>query len=260
MAFFAVHRNGRPATADDLAPLAFAGNAHFTAVQVRDGRVRGLDLHLTRLREASRELFGTALPDDRVRAAMRTAIGAGPPDVTLTATVHPGEGEGELDLLVRTRAAASPPAGPLALAAYEYERFLPAVKHVGELAKSHLARRAVRDGFDDAAFVDRTGRVSEATIWNLVFADGDTVVWPEAPMLVGTTMGVLRRQLARLGVPQRTRPVTRDDLPGLAGAAVLNSWTPGVPVSRIGSVTLPDAPAFLATLHRAYEAEPPVEV
>ncbi|MCZ7440545.1 aminotransferase class IV family protein [Micromonospora sp. WMMC241] len=259
MGFFAVHRNGRPATVDDLAPLAFAGNAHFTAMQVRDGRARGLDLHLARLREASRELFGVALPDDRVRAAMRVAVEAGPPAVTLTATMYPGPGD-EPDLLVRTRAAASPPAGPLALAAYEYERFLPAVKHVGELAKSYLARRAGRDGFDDAAFVDRNGRLTEASIWNLVFADGDSIVWPEAPMLVGTTMGVLRRQLARLGVPQRTRPVTVDDLPGYAGAAVLNSRTPGVPVSRIGPVPMPEAAGFLAALHRAYEAEPPVEI
>lgn len=36
----------RPATATDLAPLAFAGYAHFTAMQVRGGGVRGLDLHL----------------------------------------------------------------------------------------------------------------------------------------------------------------------------------------------------------------------
>ncbi|MFG1675254.1 aminotransferase class IV family protein [Micromonospora sp. NPDC049282] len=260
MAFFAVHRNGRPATVDDLAPLAFAGNAHFTAMQVRGGRVRGLDLHLARLREASHELFGAALPDDRVRTALRVAINAGPPDVTLTATIYSGADEDEPDLLVRTRAAASPPAGPLALAAYEYERFLPAVKHVGELAKSHLARQAIRDGFDDAAFVDRTGRLTEATIWNLAFFDGDSVVWPEAPMLAGTTMGVLRRQLTQLGVSQRTHPITLDDLPDHAGAAVMNSWTPGVGVSRIGSATLPDAPAFLATLHRAYRAEPPVEI
>ncbi|MEV0004233.1 aminotransferase class IV family protein [Micromonospora sp. NPDC050980] len=258
MGFFAVHRNGRPATADDLAPLAFAGNAHFTAMQVRAGRVRGLDLHLARLQAASRELFGAALPDDRVRDAMRVAVGAGPPDVTLTATVYPGEGEP--DLLVRTRAPASPPAGPLALAAYEHERFLPAVKHVGELAKSFLARRAVRDGYDDAAFVDRAGRLAEATIWNLVFTDGDSVVWPEADMLVGTTMAVVRRQLTRLGVPQRTRPVTVDDLADYAGAAVLNSRTPGVPVSRIGAVTMPASASFLGTLHRAYEAEPPVEI
>ena len=55
---FVVHRNGRSATAGELGPLAFAGYAHFTALQVRGGKVRGLDLHLQRLRSASLELFG----------------------------------------------------------------------------------------------------------------------------------------------------------------------------------------------------------
>jgi hypothetical protein len=42
-------------------------------MQVRGGRVRGLDLHLERLRSASAELFGRAVPDDRVRSFLRTA-------------------------------------------------------------------------------------------------------------------------------------------------------------------------------------------
>lgn len=37
MTSFVAHRNGQPATTDDLGPLAFAGYAHFTAMQVRDG-------------------------------------------------------------------------------------------------------------------------------------------------------------------------------------------------------------------------------
>ncbi|GAA2264881.1 hypothetical protein GCM10010145_43700 [Streptomyces ruber] len=41
MTFFAVHRNGRPATAEKPAPLAFAGYDRFTAPQVREGRVPG---------------------------------------------------------------------------------------------------------------------------------------------------------------------------------------------------------------------------
>lgn len=68
------HLNGRPATAEDLAPLAFAGFAHFTAMQVRDGAVRGLDLHLRRLRHASDELFGQHLADAQVRGHLRTAL------------------------------------------------------------------------------------------------------------------------------------------------------------------------------------------
>ncbi|NYI03464.1 aminotransferase class IV family protein [Allostreptomyces psammosilenae] len=258
-----VHRNGRAATVEQLAPLAFAGYAHFTAMQVRGGRVRGLDLHLRRLRSASMELFGRALPDERVRSFLRAALEEGPADVSLTATVYSPAGEFtvagddvEPEVLVRTGPAANGPEGPLTLAAVEHERTLPAVKHVGEVAKTYFLRQAVGQGFDDAAFVDRGGRLSEGTIWNLAFWDGTAVVWPDAEMLGGTTMGIVRRQLDRLGVPQRVQEVRLADLPALSGAVVMNSWTPGVAVHRIGSVPLPDAPAFLELLHRAYQAEP----
>lgn len=263
MTSFVAQRNGRTATAEELGPLAFAGYAHFTAMQVRGGQVRGLDLHLQRLRVASKEMFGRALPDDRVRSFLQAALAAGPADLSLTATVYAPASEFtvvgadvQLDVLVRTGPAASGPQGPLTLAAVEYERVLPAVKHVGEVAKTHYLREAVGQGFDDAAFVDRRGRLSEASIWNLAFWDGDAVVWPAAEMLGGTTMGIVGRQLERLGARQRVQEITLADLPSLAGAVVMNSWTPGVPVHRIGSVPLPAAPSFLALLHRAYQAEP----
>jgi branched-subunit amino acid aminotransferase/4-amino-4-deoxychorismate lyase len=191
---YIVHHNGRPATAAELAPLAFAGHAHFTALQVRDGRVRGLDLHLARLRNASLELFGRALPDDRLRSLLRAALAEGPADLSLTAVVHSPAGEftpddpaADLDVLIRTGPAATPPAGPLTLTTVPYERPLAHVKHVGEVAKTHFLRRALAEGFDDAAFTDRHGRLSEATIWNLAFWDGTAVVWPVADVLTGTT-------------------------------------------------------------------------
>lgn len=260
---FTAQRNGRAATAEELAPLAFAGYAHFTAMQVRSGRVRGLDLHLERLRLASVELFGYALPDDRVRGCLRAALEAGPADVSLLATVYSPAGEFtvagaevEPEVLVRTGPAASGPEGPLTMTVVEYERVLPAVKHVGEVAKTYFLRRAVEQGFDDAAFVDRQGRLSEGSIWNLAFWDGTAVVWPEADMLVGTTMGIVRRQLDLLGVPQCVQEIRLADLPTLAGAVVMNSWTPAVAVRRIGTVSLPEAPPFVELLHHAYQAEP----
>lgn len=262
-ATFVIHRNGQPASAADLGPLAFAGYAHFTAMQVRDGRVRGLDLHLARLRSASMEMFGQALPDDTVRHRLRTAIQASPANHSLVATVYTPAGEftvagpdAGLDILVRSSPPADGPSGPLALAAFEHERMLPQVKQVGEIAKTYLLRQAAARGFDDAAFMDRQGRLSEASIWNLAFWDGAAVIWPEAAMLRGTTMGIVQRQLARLGVPQHMRAITLADLPGLRGAAVMNSWTPGVAVSRIGEARMPPAPAFLQWLHQAYAAEP----
>ncbi len=259
--------NGRTATTEDLAPLAFAGFAHFTAMQVRGGRVRGLDLHLQRLRTASLTLFGRATSDDQLRAHLRSALNAGPADVSLTATVYSRAGEftstgtnGEPDVLIRTGPAASGPKGPLTLAAFEHERMLPAIKHVGEIAKTYYMREAVKQGFDDAAFLDRRGRLSEASIWNLAFWDGASVVWPDAAFLTGITMSIVRRQLHALGIPQRIQEISLTDLPQVRGAVVMNSWTPAVPVSRIGSVQLPDAPALLDILRRAYEAEPLVEL
>lgn len=256
-----VHLDGRPASAEELTPIAFAGYAHFTAMQVRGGRIRGLDLHLSRLRAASMALFGTALSDEQVRANLRAALQESPADLSLTATVYSPEGEftargvGAPRLLIRTGPPSSGPTGPLALQTVEHERVLPAIKHVGEIAKTYYLRQAVEQGFDDAAFVDRQGRLSEGTIWNLAFWDGEAVVWPAAEMLTGTTLGIVRRQLDRLGIRQRTREVRIADLPSLGGAVVMNSWTPGVPVRRIGPVPIPAAPDFVALLHRAYEAE-----
>ncbi|MBY8607360.1 aminotransferase class IV family protein [Burkholderia arboris] len=257
--------NGVAATHEALAVLAFAGHAHFTAMQIRDGRVRGLDLHLARLRDASHALFGHALPDERVLAFLRAALDRAPPALSLTATIHATTGEfvaprddEALDVLVRTAAPSSGPAGPLDLALFEHERVLPDIKHVGEVAKTHFLRRAVAQGFDDAAFIDRHGRISEGSIWNVAFWTGDAVVWPVAGMLGGVTMGILRRQLARLGITQHDREVAPADLPSMAGAVVMNSWTPGIAVRRFGTATLPDSSSLAVLLHRAYEQEPPV--
>lgn len=262
---YVAQRNGAPAKAGDLTPLAFAGYAHFTAMQVRNGKVRGLDLHLSRLRAASQQMFGQTLPDTTITQALRKAIDAGPSDLSLTATIYSPAGEftvahgdAPLDVLVRTGPPSSGPSGPLALAALEHERMLPSIKHVGEVAKTYLLRHAAARGFDDAAFVDRHGRLSEATIWNLAFWDGQSVIWPDAAILTGTTMGIVQRQLERMAVPQQVRAITLDALPAMKGAVVMNSWTPGVAVKRIGDIALPDAPEFLERLHAAYQADPPI--
>lgn len=256
-------RNGSTATVADLAPLAFAGFAHFTAMQVRDGKVRGLDLHLDRLRRASMEMFGVALTDAQVRACLRAAIPGLSADLSLTATVYSPAGEFVVagpevtpEVLVRTGDPSSGPRGPLRLAVFEHERVLAHIKHVGEVAKTYWLRQAVAQGFDDAAFMDREGRLGEASIWNLAFWDGEGVIWPEADVLQGTTMSIVQRQLAAMGVPQRSAIVTRDDVAAMSGAVVMNSWTPGIAVTQIGSVALPDAPAFVGQLHEAYAREP----
>lgn len=257
--------NGKPATTDDLAPLAFAGYAHFTAMQVRDHAVRGLDLHLDRLREASDELFGDHIPDERILELLSSAVKISPPDVSVSCYIssRPGEfmrsrGTLDLDVLIKVTGPASPPATPLSLAVYPHERYLPHVKHVGEVAKTQLLRRANAHGFDDAVFTTASGHLSEATIWNIAFWDGRSVIWPEAHVLPGVTMQILNRQLAASGTHQVTRPTCASDLGGEIAGAVMNSWTPGLPVARIGEQSLADTDDLVSLLHQAYASETPI--
>ncbi len=259
--------NEGPASVRDLAPLAFSGFAHFTALQVRGRRIKALDLHMARLRNASIDLFGRAPSYDTVARSIRRAIQDGPPDQSLTVTAYSPEGEfsagssdTEPSLLVRTGPPSNGPKGPLRLSVVEHERYLPTIKHVGEGAKTHYLRQAVAQGFDDAAFVDRHGRLGEATIWNLAFWDGHSVVWPRAQVLVGTMMGMIQRQLSVLGIAQRHEDIFVRDVANFAGAVVMNSWTPGVAVTAFGSVGVPQSPAFLDALRAAFESECALEV
>lgn len=255
--------NGRPTTHSELIPLAFAGFAHFTAMQIRDRKIKGLDLHLERLHRASTEFFGRALPDEQLKSYIKKAIDKGPKDQSLMVTIFSRHGEFTADsmdvdpeVLVRTGVPSNGPTGPLRLTVIDYERPLAAIKHVGESSKTYYMHQAIRQGFDDAAFMDSQGYLSEATIWNLVFWDGETVIWPKARMLQGTMMSIVQRQLDRLNIPQRHKTINLERLGELSGAAVLNSWTPGITVSAIASNVIPEAKAFINLLHDAYQAEP----
>lgn len=256
------HINGIAAGADDLAPLAFAGFAHFTAMQVRDRSVRGLDLHLARLRTASIDLFGQHLPDTKIREYLRVALADAPADVSLTCFIScrpgefvPADPQCGLDVLVKVHDPAEAPGGPLTLDVVEHERHLAHIKHVGEVAKTQYLRRARSRGFDDTAFVDRNGLLSEATIWNLAFWDGTSVIWPDADVLPGVTMQILARGLSARGAPQHTCPIRPADLTDQVSAVVMNSWSPGVPVTRVDDRSLAKDPAFARLLHETYEAE-----
>lgn len=251
----------------DLAPIAFSGYAHFTAMQVRQRRIRGLDLHLERLRSASEEMFGHTIAEEKVRDLLRSALAASDPDCSLLATIYSSAGEFSagggcesslLNLLVRTTDPYDGPRGPINMATYKHDRFLPHIKHVGEVAKTWFLVKAVDGGYDDAVFLNKEGFLSEGTIWNLAFWDGDKVIWPKADVLLGTTMSIVSRQLKGLRVPQVTREMAEGDLSEGLSAVVMNSWTPAVAISKIGSSQMADASKLVALMHEAYDAEPQV--
>lgn len=253
-------RNGRPSTSDDATDLAFAGFAHFTAMQVRDGAVRGLDLHLARLQRASHDLFGRAVDDGLLRDRMRQAAAAGPRSLSMVVTIRPAEGEfvpadddRPLDVTVRTDAPRTDRAGR--------SGSTPSSTN-GSCRTSSTSGRARRPttcaGHGSAGSTtpcSSTGPPDQrGHHLNLAFSDGDTVIWPRADLLVGTTMQIVRRQLRLAGIPQDEREVRPADLGGLS-AVLMNSWTPAVSITGIGHRELAPDPRFVRQLRNAFDAD-----
>ncbi|AJE39056.1 aminotransferase class IV family protein [Streptomyces nodosus] len=264
-----VEVNGVEADSEDLKVLMRVSYAHFTSMQVRGGAVRGLDLHLRRLDESARGLFGRGLDAERVRGCVRHALEGGPEAVSVRVTVFSRRldavlrGEAvEPELAVATSAPAEAQSEPMRLRAVEYERDLPHVKHVGTFGLIHGRRQAVLSGYDDVLFTDRYGRISEASVWNIGFYDGERVIWPEAAVLPGITMQLLQRGLEAKGIPSERREVRLDDIVARAsGSPVLaafltNSISPALPVASIDGAALAVESAVTDLLVDCYESNP----
>src|ERR1700733_14440123 len=72
--YIAIEVNGHAADEAAMSLLEHEGWGHFTAMQVRGGRTRGLDLHLSRLETAHRDVYGRALAGEGAGAAPRHAL------------------------------------------------------------------------------------------------------------------------------------------------------------------------------------------
>ncbi|MFE5911722.1 aminotransferase class IV [Streptomyces wedmorensis] len=239
--------DGVPAAEPGLLATLMSGYGHFTAMQVRDGRVKGLGLHLERLDRSTRELFGRGLDGDRVRALAVGALEkAGRRDASLRVYAYP-------DVRVAVTVAEPAPDGPGApqrLTTAEYWRPAPHIKHLGGFGQNYHREAAARAGFDEALLTSPYGEIAEGAITNIAFWDGTSVVWPSAPCLEGITMALLEPRLGSV-----RRPVTLADLPGFRAAFVTNSRT-------IAPVTAIDETAFAVDedlMERVYAAYASVE-
>ncbi|GGO44277.1 aminotransferase class IV [Streptomyces lasiicapitis] len=257
--------DGAPATADALRARALDTFGHFTAMQVRDGRVRGLGLHLARLDAATRELFDQGLDGERVRDLVRHALagdgGDGAAGVIADASVrvyvHAPDGAPSLMVTVRppTELPAAMADRAQALKSVAYVRPVAHIKHLGGFAQAYHGRAARRAGYDEALLTGPDGEISEGAITNVAFFDGHEVVWPDAPHLAGITMQLLEAGLADAGLPWRRGPVRLRNLPGYRAAFVANSW--GVsPVRRVDDLELALDEKLMATVAGVYEEVP----
>jgi branched-subunit amino acid aminotransferase/4-amino-4-deoxychorismate lyase len=247
--------DGHAATAADLWFPAVVNYGHLTVIQVRGGGTRGLGLHLVRLDEATRELYGTGLDGDRVRGFIRHALGDDLRDASVRVSVFRPEPSREPSVMVVVRPPSDMPGTPQRLRSVAYQRPLAHVKHLGSFGQLHAGLTAERDGFDDALLTGPGGVVSEGAITNVGCYDGSGVTWPDAPALHGITMQLLERRLAAEGLPSRRAPVHLADLPSFATVFVCNSSGIAA-VERVDDVALPVDAGFMKLVRRAYESVP----
>jgi branched-subunit amino acid aminotransferase/4-amino-4-deoxychorismate lyase len=243
-----VEINGREASAEAFALLDHDGWGHFTAMQVRDGCTRGLDLHLSRLDCAHREIYGKALDGELVRARIRHALQG-----RLAASVRVyGYWAG---LIITVRGPLELLSRPYAMTAQHFQRPLARLKHVGSWGQGRFHELATAAGFDEGLFVDEAGRISEGNITNVGFWRDGCVIWPDAPKLEGITMQVLRRELAACGIPQAERIVHVQDLASYEGMILCNSrgWAP---VGRVDETEIAQNREFSGAISAAYEKCP----
>ncbi|MER6444049.1 aminotransferase class IV [Streptomyces venezuelae] len=253
--------NGKPVTFEDLQALALTNYGHFTFMHIRDGAAKGLSLHLDRLVRDCHLVFGVELDRERTLNYIRKAVHGVSGLVGLRVTIfdpdldmrRPGDGKNP-HVLVNLRPAGTAPPSPLTAKTFTFTRDNAEVKHLGLHPQLRLRRDAQLAGFDDAVFLEPDGRISEGATWNLGFIDQyGTVIWPDAPVVPGTTMLLLQS----LGTPnQVTAPVRRADLAHLV-AAFATSTTAGVrPVSALDNSQFANRHSALTALRDAYTAIP----
>src|SRR6266849_9539902 len=112
--------NGASATADQLRVAALASFGHFTAMQVRARRARGLRHHVARLDAANRELFDVGIDEQVVRSHIRHALGGDIADASVR--VHLYDGGDQPSLMVTVRPPGGMLPGPWRLRSVPYQR------------------------------------------------------------------------------------------------------------------------------------------
>ncbi|KOX30837.1 MULTISPECIES: aminotransferase class IV [unclassified Streptomyces] len=243
-----IEADGVPVADPGLLGALMSGYGHFTAMQVRDGRVKGLGLHLERLDRSTRELFGRGLGGGRVRELVAGALeAAGRRDASVRVYVY----EGARTVVAVRAPAPDGPGAPQRLASVAYERPAAHLKHLGGFGQRHHGEAARRAGYDDALLTSPAGEIAEGAVTNIAFWDGTSVVWPAAPCLHGITMALLEPRLGSV-----RRAVFLADLPRYRAAFTTNSRTIA-PVTAVDGVAFAVDEELMGRVRAAYGSVPP---
>jgi branched-subunit amino acid aminotransferase/4-amino-4-deoxychorismate lyase len=200
--------DGAPPSAEHLRAVALDGYGHFTAMQVRSRRVRGIDRHLDRLTAANSEMFGTALDPALVRDHIRHALGD---DRDASVRVYVREADGTPLIMVTVRPPGGMPAGPWKLMSVPYQRTLAHLKHLADFGQRYYQRLAYSRGYDEALLTGADGNISEGSITNnrVLRRDGHRLAGGSGAAAHHHAVARARACRTWPAVPPRPRPADR---------------------------------------------------
>jgi branched-subunit amino acid aminotransferase/4-amino-4-deoxychorismate lyase len=255
--------DGQPVSAEQAGALGLHNYGHFTSMLVSEQRVKGLELHLSRLESDCQVVFGVTLDIAAVRQRVCQALAQIEQPVVARVTVFDPDlgvsipsGPATPRVLVTSRPVGKAPPPPLRLWSVRYERELAAVKHVGLFGTMHHRRQAQLAGYDDALFVNAAGNISEGPTWNIAFYDGSQVHFPKAECLPGVTMRLTQRCLAELGIRFSETHIDVSRAQAMQAAFATNAVVGPRPVRSIDDTELPGNTVLMTRLRDAYRAAP----
>lgn len=205
-------------------------------------------------------MFGRAPAAGQLEAALRNAVTMEEPcsvRVTLFSRDLKAVSHGqpvEPDVMVTVTASADAQHTPFRALSVRYERETPQIKHLATYGLLRHVRMARMAGYDDAAFVDRGGMLSEGSTWNLCLYDGERWLWPQAEVLTGVTMELLRAAMVEEGIPTGQLAIRANDLTGFRAAFATNSVSPARPLAAIGVNTFAPLATSQALLKDLYDS------
>lgn len=255
--------DGHFVSADTQALIRAQSYGAYTSFRVENGAVRGLDLHLSRLSAWAVALFGADIDCTTVMDGVVAALsGQGEAWVKINLfsdqlTPRMPEAVVSPSVLVSVSNAPAPLASGRRCVGIMHERYRPEIKHVATFDLIHARREARLEGYDDVVFINRQGWLTEGGTWNLGFVRGNSIIWPQGPMLDGVAQMLIKSGVAGIGIEQRHETVDLNALKTMDAAFLCNSATPCATIASINEMGFAGSPEMLAAVDAAWHSHAP---